>query len=124
MGQEQSRFDSLHGVIDEGGEFLSLRLSDCGAQVLNLDQALAYEDDLRYVFDSAHPGITDQLRIEGRDALWGHPDLLPTAEDLENPEAFVRGQDDLDISDLEEPGGPGDESGGADAPDNPGGPEA
>jgi putative hydrolase len=27
---------------------------------------------------------------EGRDALWAHPDLLPTAEDLDDPEAFVQ----------------------------------
>jgi putative hydrolase len=40
--------------------------------------------------------------IERRDALWAHPDLLPTAEDLEDPGAFARGQDQLDISDLED----------------------
>jgi hypothetical protein len=40
--------------------------------------------------------------VDGRDALWAHPDLLPTAEDLEDPDAFVRGSTDLDISDLEE----------------------
>ena len=40
--------------------------------------------------------------MDGRDALWAHPDLLPTAEDLEDPDAFVRGSTDLDISDLEE----------------------
>jgi putative hydrolase len=45
-------------------------------------------------------GLTAARGIEGRDALWGHPDLLPTAEDLEDPDAFVRGQDQLDISDL------------------------
>jgi uncharacterized protein (DUF2342 family) len=38
---------------------------------------------------------------EGRDALWAHPDLLPTSEDLENPDAFLHGTTDLDISDLE-----------------------
>ena len=69
-------------------------------------------------------GLGAARGIDGRDALWGHPDFLPTAEDLENPDAFVRGQDDLDISDLEESGGPDDESGGAGAPDNPDRPEA
>jgi putative hydrolase len=53
-------------------------------------------------------GLTSVRGVEGRDALWAHPDLLPTAEDLEDPEAFVRGQDELDISDLEEGDGPGD----------------
>ncbi|HEX4399493.1 MAG TPA: zinc-dependent metalloprotease, partial [Trebonia sp.] len=43
----------------------------------------------------------DARGVDGRDALWAHPDLLPTAEDLEDPDAFVRGSTDLDISDLE-----------------------
>ncbi len=29
--------------------------------------------------------------VEGRDALWGHPDLLPTAEDLDDPARFLGG---------------------------------
>jgi putative hydrolase len=46
--------------------------------------------------------------VEGRDALWAHPDLLPTASDLEDPDAFVAAQtadepSDLDISDLDGP---------------------
>jgi putative hydrolase len=47
-------------------------------------------------------GLTDARGIDGRDALWTHPDLLPGPDDLENPDAFVRGQPELDISDLEE----------------------
>ena len=47
-------------------------------------------------------GLTDARGIEGRDALWAHPDLLPAADDLENPETFVHGQPELDISDLED----------------------
>ena len=50
---------------------------------------------------------------DGRDALWAHPDLLPTSEDLENPDAFLRGStdvtDDLDISGLAD--ADGDEGG-------------
>ena len=48
-------------------------------------------------------GLTEARGIDGRDALWAHPDLLPTADDLENPDTFVRGQPDFDISDLENP---------------------
>jgi putative hydrolase len=44
--------------------------------------------------------------VDGRDALWGHPDLLPTADDLEHPDDFVRGTDELDISDFEDRGEP------------------
>jgi putative hydrolase len=47
-------------------------------------------------------GLTEARGIDGRDALWGHPDLLPAADDLENPEGFVHGQPELDISDLED----------------------
>jgi putative hydrolase len=47
-------------------------------------------------------GLTQARGIDGRDALWAHPDLLPAADDLENPDAFVHGQPELDISDLEE----------------------
>jgi putative hydrolase len=50
-------------------------------------------------------GLTDARGIEGRDALWAHPDLLPTAEDLEDPDGFVRGSAELDISDLEDDSG-------------------
>ena len=34
--------------------------------------------------------LREQGGIEGRDALWSHPDLLPDAEDLQDPEAFLR----------------------------------
>jgi putative hydrolase len=56
-------------------------------------------------------GLTEARGITGRDALWGHPDLLPVADDLENPDAFVHGQQELDLSDLEE-GNSGPEDGG------------
>src|SRR5215471_6828262 len=52
-------------------------------------------------------GLTEARGIDGRDALWAHPDLLPTAEDLEDPDSFSRGSPELDISDLtDEQGGP------------------
>jgi putative hydrolase len=33
--------------------------------------------------------LTGQQGIASRDALWNHPDLLPTADDLDDPAAFV-----------------------------------
>jgi putative hydrolase len=51
-------------------------------------------------------GLTEARGIDGRDALWAHPDLLPAADDLENPDTFVRGQPDFDISDLDNPEDP------------------
>ena len=52
-------------------------------------------------------GLTSARGIDGRDALWSHPDLLPASDDLENPDTFVHGQPELDISDLEDGDGPG-----------------
>src|SRR5690348_3285692 len=46
-------------------------------------------------------GLTEARGTDGRDALWAHPDLLPAADDLENPDTFVHGQPELDISGLE-----------------------
>jgi putative hydrolase len=36
--------------------------------------------------------LTQQRGIDERDALWSHPDLLPTTADIDNPEGFVAGQ--------------------------------
>ncbi len=44
--------------------------------------------------------LTKERGTSGRDEIWEHPDLLPTAEDLEDPEGFVRGRPELDLSDL------------------------
>jgi putative hydrolase len=58
-------------------------------------------------------GLTEARGIDGRDALWAHPDLLPVADDLENPDTFVHGQPELDISDLEDDSDSGDGDGDA-----------
>ena len=56
-------------VLDQVAEFLALLVGDRGAQVLDLDQSLAHEDDLGDFGDAGHPGIADQLRIEGKQSL-------------------------------------------------------
>ena len=33
--------------------------------------------------------VTDAVGVSARDALWAHPDLLPTGEDIDNPIALV-----------------------------------
>lgn len=33
--------------------------------------------------------LTDARGMDGRDALWAHPDMLPTAADLDDPDGFV-----------------------------------
>jgi putative hydrolase len=46
--------------------------------------------------------LTDVRGAEGRDALWTHPDLMPTAEDFDDPEGFVAGRPSLDMSALDQ----------------------
>ena len=64
-------------------------------------------------------GLTEARGIDGRDALWAHPDLLPVADDLENPDTFVHGQPELDISDLETGGASDDPAHGTVATTKP-----
>jgi putative hydrolase len=46
--------------------------------------------------------LTEQRGVEGRDALWAHPDLIPTADDLDDPAAFAARADGADpIAELE-----------------------
>lgn len=49
--------------------------------------------------------LTEQRGIEGRDALWGHPDLLPSDEDFADPEAFARADEQTfpDFPDFPDP---------------------
>ena len=46
--------------------------------------------------------VADRRGIDGRDALWGHPDLMPGAEDLDDPFEFVDRDPggDIDLSSL------------------------
>ncbi|WP_433181849.1 zinc-dependent metalloprotease [Actinoallomurus sp. CA-150999] len=54
---------------------------------------------------------------DGRDAVWAHPDLLPTADDLENPQAFVEGKGaDFDISQFTEREDDDSDGSGEDSP--------
>ena len=48
--------------------------------------------------------LTQARGADGRDAVWAHPDLLPTAEDFDDPDGFVSGKNVLDMSELEEVG--------------------
>src|SRR5664279_183856 len=69
MGQEQSRLNPTYRVVDQGFELLPLLVGDSGPQVLDFYGALTNEDNLSDFIDSRHPGITNQLRIQGRNAV-------------------------------------------------------
>lgn len=64
--------------------------------------------------------LAEARGTDGRDAVWGHPDLLPRADDLDDPQAFVRRstEADIDISELTDDDGTG---GGRDTGDDDGG---
>ncbi|MGA0979014.1 MAG: zinc-dependent metalloprotease, partial [Candidatus Nanopelagicales bacterium] len=56
--------------------------------------------------------LREERGIDGRDALWAHPDLLPTADDLTDPSAFLAGDPlaGFDVGDdVGEPRATGDE---------------
>ncbi|NEE04143.1 zinc-dependent metalloprotease [Phytoactinopolyspora halotolerans] len=40
--------------------------------------------------------------VTGRDAIWAHPDLMPSAEDLADPAAFLERDTVVDVSELED----------------------
>ncbi|MDQ4137951.1 MAG: zinc-dependent metalloprotease, partial [Actinomycetota bacterium] len=53
--------------------------------------------------------VTDTVGAEARDTLWAHPDVMPTAADIDDPSALIarlgeteRVEDDIDraIDDL------------------------
>jgi hypothetical protein len=46
--------------------------------------------------------------------VWAHPDLLPTDEDFDDPDGFVRGRPDWDITALDEATGAAGSKGPAD----------
>jgi putative hydrolase len=44
--------------------------------------------------------LTDARGVDGRDGLWAHPDMLPTASDLDDPDGFVH-REQLDFSEID-----------------------
>lgn len=44
--------------------------------------------------------LTDARGVDGRDGLWEHPDMLPTATDLDDPDGFVH-REHLDFSEID-----------------------
>ena len=45
--------------------------------------------------------LTEERGIEGRDAVWEHPDLLPTSEDLDDPQGFSKRRQLLEAADSD-----------------------
>ena len=60
---------------------------------------------------------------DGRDAVWAHPDLLPTAEDLDDPQAYLHRDEPFDLRGLESAPPPPDPPAPAPEGPEPEGPE-
>ncbi len=60
--------------------------------------------------------LTDARGLEGRDALWEHPDMLPTAGDLDDPDGFVH-HEQADFSELDKMLGEAAQGSGTAAPE-------
>src|ERR1019366_6096932 len=67
--QEQSGLNPTYRVVDQGLELLPLLVGDGGPQVLDFYGALTDKDDLGNFIDPRHPGVADQLRVQGRNAV-------------------------------------------------------
>src|ERR1017187_7863093 len=68
--QKVRRLDSTDCAIHQATKLLALFLRYGGAQVLNLNQALADKYHLRDFGDACHPGIADKLGIQRQQSLW------------------------------------------------------
>src|ERR1700747_1603115 len=62
-------FDLLDRRFDQLAKFLLLILRDGGLQILDFRQMLAHKYNQSYLPNAAHPGVADQLRIEGQQAF-------------------------------------------------------
>jgi putative hydrolase len=64
--------------------------------------------------------LTEHRGTGGRDALWGHPDLLPGEEDFADPDRYAQSQLDLSMLDFESLEDTGPSEGDGDGPLTPG----
>ena len=63
--------------------------------------------------------VRAQRGAAGRDAVWAHPDLVPSSDDLDDPMGFVargNGADDMDLSTLTDAPSDGSDDGSDDGP--------
>ncbi|HEX6576883.1 MAG TPA: zinc-dependent metalloprotease [Jiangellaceae bacterium] len=62
--------------------------------------------------------VREARGVNGRDAVWAHPDLMPTTDDLVDPASFLD-RDELDVSALDDTDG--ESGGGTASAETPGG---
>jgi len=60
--------DSPNRIFSQLTKLVTLFISDCGPQVLNLNQPLAHED-LGHFGDACYPGVANELRIKSEQPI-------------------------------------------------------
>src|SRR5580704_5915669 len=97
VGQELGSFDPSDSVIDQLSKFSSLFVGDGSAEVLNLDQALANEDNLGDLGDARDPGVADELGIEHEQPSRFFGVSAGSSFPLEQARRPVEGSDGIDV---------------------------
>lgn len=64
VGQKVCRLDSTDCVFYQGAKLLALFVRYRGPEILNLNKALANENDLGDIGNPSNPGVADKLRIQ------------------------------------------------------------
>jgi putative hydrolase len=67
--------------------------------------------------------VTEKHGVAGRDAIWSHPDLLPSADDLDDPLGFADTMGAEQLSGFEDPAIDLDKSAPDETPDDPADPD-
>src|SRR6516165_851507 len=66
VGEELSRLDLVDRGLDKLAKVPALTFVDRGLQILNFGCVLSYKYDQGNLRNAGHPGITNELRIEGQ----------------------------------------------------------
>jgi putative hydrolase len=92
----------IEGWVDEvAGGAAAEHLGAAGALRETVRRLVGLELRPRRLRDAAvlWQKLAEARGIGGRDAIWAHPDLLPTAADLDDPDAFIN-RAELDLGSL------------------------
>lgn len=100
VAQAAGRFMPAAGALSET---LRRRRVTGGPAEEVLKSLLGLELRPRRVRDAANlwAALTVDRGVGGRDAVWHHPDLIPTAADLDDPLGYVSGESTTQLDDLD-----------------------
>jgi hypothetical protein len=90
-------FDSTGRALHQAAKLQALFLRYGSAQVLNLNQALANEYDLRNLRNAGHPRITNQLRIQRQQSVRLFRVSVRAGFPLEQTAGAIKAPDSIDV---------------------------